>query len=98
MRDNWGLSIPGERSEHRIYRGENEISRIEVDVGLKELGIWVDGFSDWGEQVQKFREGLDKVLTELARKRIPLELANYLWKAVITPKALYALTVASPPD
>jgi hypothetical protein len=38
------------------------------------------------------------VLTELARKRIPLELANYLWKAVISPKALYAMTVASPPD
>ena len=88
MRDNWGPSIPGARSEHHVYRGENEISRIELDVGMKELGIWVDGLSDWGEQL----------LTELARKRIPLELTDYLWKAVITPKALYALTVASPPD
>ena len=46
MRDNWGPSIPGERSEYRVYRGENGISRIEVDVGLKELGIWVDVLSD----------------------------------------------------
>jgi hypothetical protein len=81
MRDNWGPSIPGERSEHRVYRGKNEIRRIEVDVGLKKLGIWVDGLSDWGEQVQKIREGLDGVLPELARKRSPLKLANYLWKA-----------------
>jgi hypothetical protein len=98
MHGDWGPSIPGERSADRVYRGANEITRIEVDVGLRELGIWVDGLSDWGEQLQKIRESLDGVLTELARKRIPLELANYLWKAVITPKALYALTVASPPD
>ncbi len=90
MHGDWGPSIPGERSAHRVYRGANEITRIEVDVGLRELGIWVDGLSDCGEQPQR--------LTELARKRIPLELANYLWKAVITPKALYALTVVSPPD
>jgi hypothetical protein len=38
------------------------------------------------------------VLAELGRKKIPLELATYLWKSVITPKALYALTVVSPPD
>ncbi len=57
--------------------GENAISRIEVDVGVKELGIWVDGLSDSGEQVQKIREGLHGVLTELGRKQIPLELAIY---------------------
>jgi hypothetical protein len=53
-------------------------SVVEVNVGLKELGIWMDGLSDWGEQLQKIREGLDGVLTELARKQIPLKLTNYL--------------------
>jgi hypothetical protein len=33
-----------------------------------------------------------------SRKRIPLELPNYLGKAVLTPKALYAVIVARPPD
>jgi hypothetical protein len=54
MQGDWGPSIPGERSAHRVYRGAHEIARIEVDVGLRELGIWVDGLSDWGEQLQKF--------------------------------------------
>ena len=88
MHGDWGPSVPGERSADRVYRGANEITRIEVDVGLRELGIWVDGLSDWGEQLQKIRESLDGVLTELGRKRIPLELANYLWKAVSTPNSL----------
>ncbi len=54
MHGDWGPAIPGERSAHRVYRGAHEITRIEVDVGLRELGIWVDGLSDWGEQLQKF--------------------------------------------
>jgi hypothetical protein len=46
-----------------------------------------------GEQVNKIRQGLGGALSELERKKIPLKLAAFLWKSVITPKALYALSV-----
>ncbi len=83
------------RTARGHHDSEDRGRRLEV---LKELGIWLDGLGDWGEQMQKIRAGLSEMLLELGRKRIPLELALYLWKAVITPKALYPLAVASPPD
>jgi hypothetical protein len=99
MSEAWGPAHPDGTSKHLVQHGSTTIRRVEVDEGLKEFGVWLDGLGDWREQMQKIRDGLSETpLQELGRKRIPLELAFYLWKAVITPKALYPLAVASPPD
>ena len=73
MSEAWGPATPDGSSEHLAQFGSTTIRRVEVDEGLKELGVWLDGLGDWGEQVE-------------------------IWRSIITPKALYPLAVASPPD
>ena len=46
MSDDWGPTHPGGTSGHLIQHGSTTIRRIEVDEGLKELGIWLDGLGD----------------------------------------------------
>ena len=78
MSEAWGEAHPDGTSEHLAQHGSTTIRRVEVDEGLKELGVWLDGLGDWGEQMQKIRDCLSETLQELGRKRIPLELALYL--------------------
>ena len=78
MSEAWGPAHPDGTSEQLVQHGSKTIRRVEVDEGLKELGVWLDGLGDWGEQVHKIRDGLSETLQELGRIRIPLELVLYL--------------------
>ena len=78
MSEAWGPAHLDGTSEHLVQHGSTTIRRVEVDEGLKELGVWLDGLGDWGEQMQKIRDSLSETLQELGRIRIPLELVLYL--------------------
>ncbi len=61
MSEAWGKAQPDGTSEHLAQHGSTTIRRVEVDEGLKELGVWLDGLGDWGEHADAENPGLAAV-------------------------------------
>jgi hypothetical protein len=80
-----------------VSMGGLEIPRVDHDVGTRYLGVRVDGAGRWSDQLVGQEKALQQALMDMGRARIPPSLAKYIWRSVLTPKALFPFAVASPP-
>jgi hypothetical protein len=56
-----------------------------------------DGAGRWSDQVVVQEQALQQAIVDMGRARISPSLARYIWRSVLTPKALFPFAVASPP-
>ena len=78
-----------------VSMGGVVVPQVDFDVGFRYLGVWVDGAGDWGEERTRIEEIIGGFCCTVEQLRVPAGVVLYLFKAVLTPRVLYKLTLAS---
>ena len=80
---------------HRVALNDTLIPWVEADVGERYLGYRIDLLGDWGEQVAILERKLDDFTETLKYAAVSRGLLMYCINAVLVPRLLYPLTLAS---
>ena len=91
-----GLLHPlAEEDDLGVDDGLVKIPQIDYDVGFRYLGCWIDATGDGGEQQERLVSAIEDFGVALKLANPPAGAALYLYKAVLLPRLLYPLMVAS---
>jgi hypothetical protein len=82
--DEVGVSMDGVR-----------VPQVDHDVGFRYLGVWLDGAGDWGEESARIKDIISSFCCTVEQLRVPAGVVLYLYKAVLTPRVMYKLALAS---
>jgi hypothetical protein len=81
--------------DHRVRLGGVTVPLVAPEVGLRQLGYWIDLCGDWGEQVDKVKDTIRSFSECVRPARISKEALLYLVQAVLTKQIVYPLVVAA---
>ncbi|MFZ9959842.1 MAG: RNA-directed DNA polymerase, partial [Candidatus Limnocylindrus sp.] len=91
----WASMQLAEEDARGVYMGGIRLPQVDYDVGFRYLGVWIDGAGDWGEEQARVEEIIHGFCCTVEQLRVPSGVVLYLYKAVLTPRVLYKLTLAA---
>ena len=82
----------------RVVIGGVLVPLVGADEGLRYLGFQINGLCDWGDQAAIIRQIMHKYRTAVMPARLRKTETSYLYEAVLVPRLLYSLILASITD
>ena len=84
--------------QDRVQLGGIRVPLVGGDEVLRYLGFWIDGMTSWGGQADVLKARLATYKSAVQSRRLRKVETAYLYEAVLVPRLLYALILASIPD
>jgi hypothetical protein len=92
------LTLDEITAAERVVIGGITVPLVGADEGLRYLGFQMDGLCDWGDQAAIIPQIMHNYRTAVMPTRLRKTETAYLYEAVLVPRLLYSLILASITD